>query len=653
MEPSGELALAAEFPAPDREQWLGLVRSVLDKSGAEFGSLITTTYDGIDVRPLYTADDRAPAAGFPGLAPFTRAGRPQGAVDGWDVRQQHRVADREAVMADLENGVTSLWLKGLDPASYDDLLADVYLDLAPVVVDAGADFHAAGRAVLRLWDQRPVLPSEVRGNVGADPLGVRARTGQPADFDALVDLLPKARRFPELRLVVVDGLPFHEAGGSDAEELGASLAAGVAYLRQLTGAGLSAAEAVRLLEFRYAATADQFLTIAKFRAARRLWARVTEVVDEPAPQLQHAVTSPAMMTRRDPWVNMLRTTVACFGAGLGGADAVTVLPFDSAIGLSDDFSRRIARNTQSLLLEESKLAGVIDPAGGSWYVENLTDELARAAWSWFREIEAVGGLPEAFDLVADRIAATWEKRRANLADRTDAITGVSEFPNLAEQPVVRRPAPDEAAGETARERAGQTTDETTGETAGGSAARTTGEAAGEMTGERAAQESPAGGPLNSFSQRGPTIPASRPLPRIRYAQDYEALRDAADASPERPKVFLATLGPVSAHTARASFAANLFQAGGIETPDAGPARTPEEVVERFRASGARIACLCGSEQSYAELAAPVAEALREAGAERVLLAGKKSEARVDEHVFTGCRALDVLERTFDFLGVPR
>ncbi|MFB9599622.1 methylmalonyl-CoA mutase family protein [Saccharothrix longispora] len=605
MEPSGELALAAEFPTPDREAWLDLVRGVLRKSGADFGSLVTTTYDGIDVQPLYTAADEAPAAGFPGLPPFTRGGRPQGSVDGWDVRQQHRVADRDAVTADLENGVTSLWLKGLDPASYDDVLADVYLDLAPVVVDGGADFLAAGRAMLRVWDQRPVLPSQVRGNVGADPLGVRARTGQPADLAALTDLLGKARGFPELRVVVVDGLPFHEAGGSDAQELGASLAAGVAYLRHLTEAGLTAAEAVRLLEFRYAATADQFLTIAKFRAARRLWARVTEVSGAPAPQLQHAVTSPAMMTRRDPWVNMLRTTVACFGAGLGGADAVTVLPFDAAIGLADDFSRRIARNTQSLLLEESKLAGVIDPAGGSWYVEKLTDDLARAAWDWFRRIEAAGGLPKAFDLVAGEIAETWAKRRENLADRTDAITGVSEFPDPTERPVVRPPAPGEpGAGEPGAGKPGA------GERAGG-------------------------------------------LPRVRYAQEYEALRDAADAAPERPKVFLATLGPVAAHTARATFAANLFQAGGIETPSAGPTRTADDVVAAFRASGARVACLCGSDKGYAELAAPVADALREAGAERVLLAGRTSDASIDEHVFTGCKALDVLERTFDLLGVQR
>ncbi|XVV08067.1 methylmalonyl-CoA mutase family protein [Actinosynnema sp. CA-248983] len=589
MEPTGELALAAEFPAPDREQWLELVQGVLRKSGAEFESLVTTTYDGIRLQPLYTADDTAPAAGFPGLAPFTRGGRPQGAVEGWDVRQLHRVADRNAVMADLENGVTSLWLK-TPKDRLDDVLAEVYLDLAPVVVDAGADFRATGLEMLRIWDQRPVLASQVRGNVGADPIGVQARTGQPADFKALADLVEKAKNFPDLRVVVVDGLPFHEAGGSDAQELGASLAAGAAYLRALTDLGLSPQNAVRLLEFRFAATADQFLTIAKFRAARRLWARVTEVAGAPSPQVQHAVTSPAMMTRRDPWVNMLRTTVAAFGAGVGGADSVTVLPFDHAIGLPDDFARRIARNTQSLLLEESRVAGVIDPAGGSWYVEKLTDDLAHAAWAWFRVIEAAGGLPKAFPLVEGKIAETWAARSENLADRTDAITGVSEFPNLTEQPVKREKAPEE----------------------------------------------PSGG-----------------LPRIRYAQAYEALRDAADAAPERPKVFLATLGPVAAHTARATFAANLFQAGGIETPAAGATKTVEDVVEAFRKSGARIACLAGSETSYAELAAPVADALREAGAERVLLAGKKSDARIDEHVYTGCPALRVLEHTFEFLGVQR
>ncbi|MEC4021167.1 methylmalonyl-CoA mutase family protein, partial [Streptomyces sp. H27-D2] len=160
-------------------------------------------------------------------------------------------------------------------------------------------------------------------------------------------------------------------------------------------------------------------------------------------QRQHAVTSAVMMSSRDPWVNMLRTTVACLGAGVGGADAVTVLPFDAALGLPDAFARRIARNTSSILIEESHLARVIDPAGGSWYVERLTDELAQAGWAWFQEIERSGGQAAALrsGLIAERLASTWASRSEDLAHRREPITGVSEFPNLAERRVEREPFP--------------------------------------------------------------------------------------------------------------------------------------------------------------------------------------------------------------------
>ncbi|NEA13363.1 methylmalonyl-CoA mutase, partial [Streptomyces sp. SID10692] len=260
------------------------------------------------------------------------------------------------------------------------------------------------------------------------------------------DLAPAVRwaqrcdaEYPELRAVAVDALPYHEAGGSAGEELGLSLATGVAYLRALTGAGMSVEAACGQLEFRYAATADQFLTIAKLRAARRLWARVAEASGAPAAgaQRQHAVTSPVMMTRRDPWVNMLRTTLATLGAGVGGAESVTVLPFDHALGLPDAFARRIARNTSTILIEESHLARVVDPAGGSWYVERLTDELAAAAWAFFQETERAGGLPAALrsGMVAERLAATWAARSAKLARRKEPITGVSEFPMPGERAV--------------------------------------------------------------------------------------------------------------------------------------------------------------------------------------------------------------------------
>ncbi|NDZ98894.1 methylmalonyl-CoA mutase, partial [Streptomyces sp. SID10116] len=265
-------------------------------------------------------------------------------------------------------------------------------------------------------------------------------------FNEVADLARLCgERYPGLRALTVDALPFHEAGASAAQELGASLATGVEYLRALHDAGLSVDKAFAQLEFRFAATADQFLTIAKLRAARRLWARVAEVSGAPAAgaQRQHAVTSPVMMTRRDPWVNMLRTTVACLGAGVGGANAVTVLPFDHELGLPDAFARRIARNTSTILLEESHLARVIDPAGGSWYVERLTDELAHAAWDFFKEIERADGQAAALrsGFVGDRIAATWAERKKKLARRREPITGVSEFPLLTERPVEREPAP--------------------------------------------------------------------------------------------------------------------------------------------------------------------------------------------------------------------
>ncbi|WP_067974811.1 methylmalonyl-CoA mutase family protein [Nocardiopsis trehalosi] len=621
---SGEPALGAEFPEATREQWRGLVAKVLRRTGAEVDPddpeperlLASTTYDGVTVAPLYTADD-APApggAGFPGVAPFTRGGTPQGPVPaGWDVRQLHAdpdpAATRRAVLADLENGVTSLWLAvgaaGLPVSGVEEALTDVHLDLAPVTLDAGPDHEDAARALLRAWSDRGLPDGAVAGNLGIDPLSVAARTGAPADLDgAARAAAAHARRHPGLRLVTVDATPYHDAGGSEAQELGAAIAAGAAYLRALTAAGLDPADAAARLEFRFAATADQFLTIAKLRAARAMWHRVTEVsglAPEHRAMRQHAVTSAAMATRRDPHVNLLRATLACFGAGVGGADAVTVRPFDSALGLPDGFARRLARNTQALLVEEAHLARVADPAGGSYFVERLTEDLRLRGWAFLQEIEAAGGMAAALasGLVAERVEEVWQRRRDALAHRRDPITGVSEFPDDAAPPA-RRPAP---------------------------------------------------GP--------PAALGPHALPARRYAQDFEALRDRSDAhlsaTGARPRVHLATLGPVAAHTARASFAANLLRAGGIEAVGGTAAGGPDEAAAEFRATGARIACLCGTDGAYAEHAAAAVAALRAAGAERVLLAGPPGDglraAGVDGFCFTGCDALTLLEELHDALGV--
>ncbi|MGW2334110.1 methylmalonyl-CoA mutase family protein [Streptomyces sp. NPDC001685] len=595
--PDDGLSLAAEFPDATHEQWQHLVEGVLRKAGKDVSgtaaedALSTALEDGMRSRPLYTARDAAPDPGLPGFAPFVRGGRPEGnTAGGWDVRQRHTTAADGVVLADLENGVTSLWLvvgeAGVPVSSLGSALDGVYLDLAPVVLDAGAETEAAAHALLALYEERGVAKDAARGNLGADPLGHEARTGTSLPFAPAAALARRcAEEYPGLRALTVDALPYHEAGGSAAQELGAALATGVAYLRELTEAGLTVEQAAAQLEFRYAATADQFLTIAKLRAARRLWARVTEVSGAPAAQVQHAVTSPVMMTRRDPWVNMLRTTVATLAAGVGGADSVTVLPFDHALGLPDAFARRIARNTSTILIEESHLARVIDPAGGSWYVERLTDELAHAGWEFFQRIERAGGQAAALrsGQLRDDLAATWEARTGRLAKRREPVTGVSEFPHLAEQPVVREPAP----------------------------------------------EPPSGG-----------------LPRVRRDEAFEALRARSDAhlaaTGARPRVYLAALGPAAAHTARLTFASNLFQAGGIEPVTEGA----------FEESGATEACLCSSDAVYEEQAAEAAGRLKAAGAQQVFLAGRPGDhPGVDGHVFAGCDAVAVLSATLDRMGV--
>ncbi|MEU9619561.1 methylmalonyl-CoA mutase small subunit [Streptomyces sp. NPDC048155] len=616
--PADGLSLAAEFPHPTHEQWQSLVEGVLRKSGKDVAgpaaeeALSTTVEDGLITRPLYTSRDSAPDAGYPGFAPFTRGGKAEGnAAGGWDVRQRHALPDaarlNEAVLADLENGVTSLWLTvggpgGVPVTALAAALDGVYLDLAPVVLDAGGELDAAAAELLRLYAERGVDAQAARGNLGADPLGQAARSGDKSDPAAAVHWAERcAREYPGLRALTVDALPYHEAGGSAAEELGASLATGVAYLRALTEAGLTVEEACGQLEFRYAATADQFLTIAKLRAARRLWARVAEVCGAAGAgaQRQHAVTSSVMMTRRDPWVNMLRTTLACLGAGVGGADSVTVLPFDHPLGLPDAFARRIARNTSTILLEESHLARVIDPAGGSWYAERLTAELADAAWAFFQEIERSGGQAAALrsGMIGERLAATWAARGKDLARRKEPVTGVSEFPQLAERPVEREAPPAEVSGA-----------------------------------------------------------ASGGLPRVRRDEAFEELRARSDAhlaaTGQRPRVFLAALGPASAHTARASFASNLFQAGGIEPVHDPVAVDATTAAGAFASSGATVACLCSSDTLYAEQAGAVAEALGSAGAQRVFLAGRPGEyTGVDEYVFAGSDVVAVLSSLLDRMGV--
>ncbi len=612
----GALPLAAEFPAASAQDWRALVAGVLRRSapaatGDPTAALRWHTYDELELLPLYTAEEAPLPAPPPGVAPFVRgSGRTAG---GWDVRQRHAdpdpVVTSAAIATDLAGGVQSLWLRlGPDGIAVDDLarvLEQVDLAAVPLAMDAGADTLAAAQALRALAQARQVPLRALRGSLGADPIGAQARGGPTADLSLLAELAAHVAQSPELQLATVDASVYHEAGGSDAHELAIATAVGVAYLRALTAAGLDVEKALAALEFRFVVTADQFGSIAKLRAARLVWDRVAELsgAETRSGQRQHATTSTAMLTRSDPWVNLLRSTIGCFAAAIGGAEAVTVSPFDAALGLPDDFARRLARNTQAILEQESSLGRVADAAGGSWYVESRTQALADRAWSLFTAIERAGGALAALDsgFLEEQLAVVREARRADVAHRRAPITGVSEFALLTEETLPR---------------------------SGG-------------------QPSTASGGQGS-------------LPSVRYAEPFEALRDRADAhlgaTGGRPRLVLVALGSVAAHSARSGFATNLFAAGGIEAVvvDGGA----DDLAAVLAEHGTTVACLCPPDISFADQTLQAAKTLKDAGTSLIWLAGRSAEwpeaaaAGVTGHVFAGVDAVAVLARTLDALGVP-
>ncbi|MEO6019812.1 MAG: methylmalonyl-CoA mutase subunit beta [Knoellia sp.] len=451
------MRLAAHFPEQTQEQWRELAAGVVNKGRPEgqhlsvdeaVASLRSHLEGGLDIEPLYTKSPDPVLLGVPGAMPFTRGRALRDADVPWDVRQLHddpdAAATRKLVLADLENGVTSVWLHvGADGLAADDIagaLADVQLDLAPVVVSSWDDQTAAADALYAVLSGSRAAS----GNLGHDPLGASARMGSAPDLSSLADAVRRLADHGEIRAITIDSRVYADAGCTVTDEVGFALASGVAYLRHLEAEGVDVAEAFRHIEFRVSATADQFLTAAALRALRRAWARIGESIGVPEKSrgaFTHAVTAGRMFTRDDAWTNILRSTLATFGASLGGAEAVTVLPFDTVSGLPTPFSRRIARNTQILLAEESNVARVTDPAGGSWYVEALTDEVAQAAWTAFQEIEAAGGMSDALanGIVAQRITAAVVERDSALATRATPITGVSTFPLSGEKPLERKP----------------------------------------------------------------------------------------------------------------------------------------------------------------------------------------------------------------------
>jgi methylmalonyl-CoA mutase len=613
--------LADTFPAASLDAWRSLVDKAL-KGGDFQRRLVSRSADGIAIEPLYAARP----------ADTDNAARPSCATGpGWQIAQRHADADpvaaNSAILEDLSGGVSAIVLQIESPGQHGlsyraepiaRALEGVLLDVCPVVLDARENTLDAAGSLIAAWRAYGVAEERRRGAFNLDPLGTLARTGSlyyppQKSLSLAAELLSQTLAMPGVAALAADGRPYHEAGASEAQELAATLATLIAELRAAEAAGIAPGRAVRGIRIELSADADVLMVMAKFRAARQLVRRVLDAcgaADAPLPEIS-ASTSERMMTRRDPWVNLLRTTAACAAAAFGGADSITVLPFTWALGQPDRFARRIARNVQIVLQEEAGLGRVADPAAGSFAIETLTGELSARAWTLMQHIEGQGGMAAALTSgwLQDEIASVAEARMAAIATGKLALTGTSAFPMLGKDGVEVTPWP-------------------------------------------------ASPPL---AQGGAV---ARRLAPQRLASQFEALRDAADVHAARtgapPRVFLAALGPLAAHAARVTWIANFLAAGGIAVSVSEPVHASASAGAQFATSGAEIACICGSDESYGELGESTASILKQAGARVVYLAGRPRTgeadlrtAGVDDLIFAGANAVEVLGRLHDQLGLSR
>ncbi len=597
--------------AADEADWRTLVEKGL--KGAPWERLVSRTADGIEIQPLFREPDSPSAndaSGFPGAAPFVR-GRA-----GWTIRQAFAHPDparvNQDILADLSGGVASIELvvdqagiSGVaikNAADLDRALADVVLEAAPVSLDAHTDAMASAE----------LLRTKLRGVAAAgtafnlDPVTAPMRTTPHAAFksEALAFVARHAPLLPAATFVRADARPVHEAGGSEAQEIATAITSGIEYLRALEGIGFTPAEANARLAFAVALGPNVLIEAAKLRALRLAWARVMQAAGA-APRAReaqiHAFTSRRMLTRYDAHTNILRVTTAAFGAAIGGANVITTGAFTDALGLPTPFARRVARNTQNILMEECRLDHVADAAGGAWFVERLTRDLANKAWKIVQTIEAKGGFEAALadGFIRHNVSQARSARQKQFATRRETITGVTDFPLLDAAPPAFEPASPRSAS-----------------------------------------------------------PSFEP---IRWAAPFERLRERADATAPRRAVFLANIGVISEFGARAQWTSNLLAVGGVAAIGSGDAYgSIDAIINAFTASGARVAAIASTDAHYAESAADVAKRLKAAGADWVLLAGKPGAgetalraAGIDQFLFTGVDTLHELETVQVALGIAQ
>lgn len=648
-----------DFPKPSYDEWRAEAETQLQ--GVPFEKkLVTQTYEGIAVQPIYNdadIEDVPYLASLPGFAPYLRgnhaAGQPWAICQALPYSDAHQF--NQALRHDLARGQTAISMRLAAPnqadapaglvierlADFATALAEIDLEATPIFINPGPSAEATFAMLRALLQERQLSPERLRGGLEIDPLGWLAEQGSyPTSLDGAYTVMGRliewaTKNAPQFSMLTVHGQPYSNGGGHAVQELAFVMATAIAYLRAMIERGLAVEQVAPRMRVALTTGSNYFMSIAKLRAARLVWAKIVKAFggDEAAQAMTlHAVSSRWNKTVYDPHVNLLRATTEAFSAAVGGCDSLHVDSFDAPIRPADGFSRRIARNTQLILQAEANLPNVIDPAGGSWYVESLTDGLARQAWSLLQAVERQGGMAQALQtgFPQAQVAETARQRQHDLATRKAVLIGSNKYANLSEKPLP--PSKSEDVGDAPQPSKTVAAVDDSHKRAALAALK---QAEPHDHFDRMVEAVQAGATMNELLDLLPEpSPVSiEPIKPQRAAAPFEALRAAAEAhqaqTGHRPTVFLAALGPIPQHKARVDFATDFFHVGGFEVVYEGGFDTVDGAAQAAQASGSPVVVICSTDARYPDLVPPLTQALKSAQPSLTVLVAGYPKAHVE------------------------
>ncbi|GMB07710.1 methylmalonyl-CoA mutase family protein [Thermolongibacillus altinsuensis] len=667
------------FPPPTYEEWKREVEKSL--KGKPIEKLYSTTYENLRIKPIYTREDLESLEHieqYPGFPRYVRGIHVNGYIqEPWLVSQELSARNakewNEIAKHDLARGQTEINLVldkiGFPVTSLNDLeemFSGISLQNYSLRVDAG-ECSLPFLALLAAYLEKQQVPLDaLRGTIGMDPLASLVEKGQLSTslttlYDVMANMTAWAKEhMPRVKTIIVHSEPYHNGGANAVQELAFAFATAVEYLNECLNRGLTIDEAAQRIHFSFAIGSNFFMEIAKLRAARLVWANIVQAFggnEESQKMAIHARTSYFTKTVYDPYVNMLRATTEAFAATVGGANSLHVSPFDEPIRLADEFSRRIARNVQLILKEEAHIDKVIDPAGGSYYVESLTAQLAEEAWKLFQQIEAKGGMTKALEegFVQAEVEKVAELRKNNVKTRKEKIVGTNFYANLAEPPVQRTEGKKQVKASFEE----SINEENVSQLKSGFNEKQLMQTAIALAASRAtAQEM-----MKALEESGPSI-RIQSIKQWRLAEPFEQLRQASEAHLEkhgsRPKVVLINLGTIPNHKARADFITGFFEAGGFEVVKNDGYMSAEEAIEGALSVEGTHYIICGSDESYVNTVPTIAEEMKKANPQlKLYVAGKQApeieetfvQAGIDGFIHIGSNGYETLAEFMKEMGV--